>query len=305
MRLFGHSGGVRVEVSPAVVSPRQPVQAAFTVEKPVTKVSGAVAEWGYTNFYRYRWAGRADAAAAVGNDSLLTLDQVGTDYGSERDTDDWVAVTRIELSTAGDEFAGGAATFTVPSWAAASSPLTAQWSCRLMIQRSGRDIDARGDFTVWVGPHDVEVDEAPMERTAGTGETDIDIAIPTPLCCAGQTVNGHITLTPRSDLPDGDVAVYWQRQRDSHPLTRSPAAPAVLDGRPVHLAKGIALRAGSPVVLPFALELPADAAPTASMVHSSLSWFIGARMFYKGFSSHLPERVRRPIVVVNALTRQG
>jgi hypothetical protein len=279
------------------------VQATITVDKPITKVSGAVVEWGYTNFYRYRWAGRADAAAGVGNDSLLMLGQVGTDYGSDRDTDDWVAVTESQLPTTEGEFAGGSATFVVPSWAPASSAVIAQWSCRLSIERSGRDLDARGDFTVMTGPNDVDVHQGAMERTAGTGETDIDIAIPTPLCCAGQTISGHITLTPGSDLPDGDVAVYWQRQRDSHPLSRSPAAPALLDGRAVQVAKGIQLRGGTPVVLPFALELPTDAAPTASAVHSSLAWFIGARMFYKGFSSHLPERVRRPIVVVNSSHR--
>jgi hypothetical protein len=303
VRLFGHSGGAHLAVTPAVVSPRQPVQATITVDKPVAKASSAIVEWGYTNFYRYRWAGRADAAAAIGNDSLLTLGQVGTDHGSDRDTDDWVAVTESELPISGGEFAGGSSSFVVPSWAPASSPVIVQWSCRLTVRRGGCDLDARDDFTVMTGPNDVEVQPAAMERTAGTGDTDIDIAIPTPLCCAGQTVSGHITLTPRSDLPDGEVAVYWQRQRDSHPLKRSPAAPALLDGRAVQVAKGIALRGGMPVVLPFALDLPTDAAPTAAAVHSSLSWFIGARMLYKGLSSHLPERVRRPIVVVNALRR--
>jgi hypothetical protein len=40
--------------------------------------------------------------------------------------------------------------------------------------------------------------------------------------------------------------------------------------------------------------------PTATAVPSSVSWFIGARIFYSGFTSHQIERVRRPIVVVNA-----
>jgi hypothetical protein len=35
-------------------------------------------------------------------------------------------------------------------------------------------------------------------------------------------------------------------------------------------------------------------------VHSSVSWFVAARMFYSGFTGHQVERVRRPIVVVNA-----
>jgi hypothetical protein len=35
-------------------------------------------------------------------------------------------------------------------------------------------------------------------------------------------------------------------------------------------------------------------------MHSSLSWCIRARIFYAGFNNHMVERVRRPIVVVNA-----
>jgi hypothetical protein len=55
-----------------------------------------------------------------------------------------------------------------------------------------------------------------------------------------------------------------------------------------------------PVVLPFEIPLPADAAPTAAAVHSSINWFVQARMMYAGFTGHMLERVRRPIVVINA-----
>ena len=60
-------------------------------------MTSARLEWGYDNFYRYHWAGRADSAAAAGNDTLWTAGQVGTNYGGERDTDDWVCVTRVEV----------------------------------------------------------------------------------------------------------------------------------------------------------------------------------------------------------------
>jgi hypothetical protein len=298
--LFDRSGGTQVTVTPAVVSPRQVVQATITTDKAITKVTAATVEWGYTNFYRYHWAGRADAAAAADNDSLLTMGQVGTSYGSEKGTEDWVGVTKVELPIAIDEFSGGSSSFTVPSWAPGSSSVLAQWSCRLMIERAGRDVDARGDFTVVIGAGDVHVEPAPMELVAGSGETHLDIALSSAMYRAGDTINGQITLTPQSDLPDGDVAVHWQRFRDSHPLTRSPAMLAILDGPMLQLGKGIKLRAGAPVALPFALPLPPDAAPTASAVHSSLRWAIEARMFYKGFNSHLPERACRAIVVVNA-----
>jgi hypothetical protein len=81
---------------------------------------------------------------------------------------------------------------------------------------------------------------------------------------------------------------------------RQPAQGGALDGPPLNLGKKIPMQGGYEFGLPFSLPLPADAAPTTTAVHSSLSWFVGARVFYSGFTSHQIERVRRPIVVVNA-----
>jgi hypothetical protein len=297
--LFDRSGGAQVTVTPAVVSPRQVVHATITTDKTITKVSAATVEWGYTNFYRYHWAGRADSAAGAMNDSILMMDQVGTNYGSAKDTDDWVAVTRAELPLAAGDFATGSSTFTVPSWAPGSSPMLARWACRLTVQRGGRDFDTRGDFAVVIGPADVGLVDAPTEHVDGSSDTDIDITLPSPIYRAGDTINGQITLRPHQNLPNGDAAVYWQLLRESHPLKRSPAPATTIEGRIVQLDKKIALRANTPVVLPFALQLPSDAAPTGTAVHSSLSWFVAVRMYYAGFTSHLTERVRCPIVVVN------
>ena len=97
MGLFKRSSGAQVAVTPEVVSPRQTVQATVTTDKPIDKVSAATLEWGYTNFYRYRWAGRADSVAAEMNDSWWMMGEVGTDAGSEKDTEDWVGVTKVEL----------------------------------------------------------------------------------------------------------------------------------------------------------------------------------------------------------------
>jgi hypothetical protein len=139
--LFKRSSGAQVSVTPELVRPRQTVQARVTTDKPVDKASSATLERGYTNFYRYRWAGRADAAATAANDSWLMMDQVGTDAGSEKDTEDWVGVTKVELPVSGGEFTGGSSSFTVPSWVPGSSDVLARWSARLAIQRGGRDID--------------------------------------------------------------------------------------------------------------------------------------------------------------------
>lgn len=300
MGLFSRSGGTAVVVSPGIVTPRQTVQATVTTDKPVDKVRSARLDWGYTNFYNYHWAGRVDSAVAAGNDTIWTAGQVGTSYGGDRDTDDWVSVIVEDVPIATGQFTGASSTFRIPSWAPASSPSIARWECRLTIDRGGRDVDARGEFTVLIGTSDVEAYVEPMEVVSGAAETLIDITLTTPVQRAGEPIIGQATLTPTMDLPDGDFAVSWQRDRESHPLTRTPGPGTQLDGRIVQLGKKIQLRAGVPVTFPFEIALPADACPTAAAVHSSINWFVQGRLMYSGFTGHMLERVRRPIVVVNA-----
>jgi hypothetical protein len=298
--LFKKSGGAKVVVSPTNVTPRQTVTATVTTDKAIDKVRSARLDWGYSNFYQYHWAGRADSAAAAGNDTIWTAGQVGTNYGGDRDTDDWVSVIAEDVPIAVSEFTGTSSTFRIPSWAPASSPSIARWECRLTIDRDGRDVDTSGEFTVVIGTADVEAYVEPLEVVSGAAETVIDIALSSPVYRAGEIITGQVTLVPTMDLPDGDLAVSWQRERESHPLTRAPGPGTQLDGRIVTLGKRIPLRAGVPVVLPFEIPLPPDAAPTAAAVHSSINWFVQARMMYAGFTAHMLERVRRPIVVVNA-----
>jgi hypothetical protein len=298
--LFNRSTGVQVTVTPEVVRPRNTVQATITTDKPVDKVTSVSLEWGYTNFYRYRWAGRADAAAGAMNDSWLMLDQVGTDAGSEKDTDDWVGVTKVDLPIGVNEFTGGSSSFTVPSWAPGSSEALARWSARVTVARGGRDIDVRGDFTVVIGPDDLEVTDAPQQRTAGDGDTVIEIVLPSLVFRAGETISGSVVLTPRKDMSDAELAIYWCWNRSSHPLVRTPAAGGGgKSGQTIKLGKGIPLRDGTPVTLPFEVPLPGDAPPTGEAVHSSLTWHLEASMMYSKWTQGI-EKVRRQIVVVNA-----
>jgi hypothetical protein len=298
--LFKRSSGVHVSVTPEVVSPRQDVQATVTTDKPIDKVSGATLEWGYTNFYRYRWAGRADAAATEALDSWWMLGEVGTDAGSEKDTEDWVGVTKVELPVNGGEFTGGSSSFTVPSWAPGSSTVLARWSARLTIQRGGRDVDTRGDFTVVVDSGDRHATDEPQRRTGGAGETDLDIVLSSLIFRAGETINGSITLTPNVDMSDGELGICWGYKLISHPLKRTPAVGGGgKTGQTIKLAKGIALRKDTPVTVPFAVPLPEDAPPTGEAVHSSLVWFLESTLMYSKWTQGI-EKVRRQIVVVNA-----
>ena len=300
MGLFSRTPAVRVVVTPETVRRRQAVTATVTTERPIDKVSAATLEWGYTNFYRYRWAGRADSMATEMNDVWWLMGEVGTDAGSEKDTDDWVCVTRVEIPIVGGQFTGVTSSFTVPSWAPGSSDDLARWSARLVVDRGGRDIDTHGEFTVLLGRDDGEVADEAQRHTAGDGETDMAIVLSSTVFVAGETINGSITLTPNVDMSDGEIGIYWAYKRLSHPLTRTPAAGGGgKSGQTVKLGKGIPLRKGAPVTVPFALPLPEDAPPAGEAVHSSLVWFLEATLMYSKWTQGI-EKVRRQIAVVNA-----
>lgn len=304
MRFFAWSAPLDVEVSPAVAYPGQTVTAVVSSSRPIDSAGPATLEWGYTNFYRYHWAGRSDSALAqAGQQAWLTAD-VGINAGGERDTDEWVAISGAALDVPAAARLNTAARFRVPAWAPPSSPELVRWSCRVVVERRGRDYDAHGEFAVQVRRTDV-VDAIPSdaagrtETLSGDGETGLDIVLDDHVIAAGETIRGTLTVTPHADLPAGDVAVCWRRYRDSHPLVRRPSRGGALDGPVLPVASSVPLRSGQPVALPFALPLPADAAPSARAVHSSLRWFVHARLFYVGFAAHLTERVLHPIVVVN------
>lgn len=300
MGLFNRSAGARVTVSPAAVRPRQTVTATVTTDSRVDKVTSATLEWGYTNFYRYRWAGRADSTATEMNDVWWMMGEVGTDAGSEKDTEDWVGVTKVDLPSATGEFTGATSSFTVPSWAPGSSDALARWSARLTVERGGRDIDTRGDFTVLIAGDDLHVTDEPQRRVSGDGETELDIALPSVVFRAGETINGQIILTPQTDMSDGELGIYWAYTTLSHPLEKTPAAGGgSKSGDRIKLGKEIPLRNGSPVSVPFALPLPPDAPPTGSAVHSTLVWYLEATLMYAKWTQGI-EKVRRQLVVVNA-----
>lgn len=284
MDFLARGSDIQVTVSPTVVTPRQVVTATATVSPPVGGVTAAGLEWGYTNFYRYHRAGTDPAP------------------GGARDGDDWICVSRVELPLATGEFDGTTATFRVPSWAPASSADIARWSCRLVVSRAEGDIDTHAEFTVRVGREQFADEEAlqdPVAVVAGNARTGIDITLATPVIVAGDVIRGHLTLTPTTDLPDGDLAVCWQQHRESHPLQRTPAAGGVTDGPIITVDKRIRLRAGEVIELPFEVPLPADAPPTATAVNSSMTWYLQARMRYAGSDNQLPEHVVKPIFVIN------
>jgi hypothetical protein len=290
----------QVTVSPSVVSPRQSIDVRVNTPKPIRDVTSARIELGYDNYFRYRWAGHADAAATAATNAMWLAEDVGTTYGTDRNTKEWIGILTAELPTPTSEFTDGSAIFRIPSWAPPSSSQIAGWSCRLVVQRRGVDVDEAAEFTVVAGVDDALADIGVLEQVTGSAASRLDIELPRAVFRAGETIEGAVVVTPIRDLPVGDVRVRWQWQRDSHPRSRTPGFDEVVSGPTLQLGKHVALREGTPVRLPFRTELPVDAAPTASAVNSSMRWFVDATMFYAGFASPGAESVRQPITVVNA-----
>ena len=84
-RFFGLTRAA-IAVSPPVISPGHSIDVRVTTRKPISDVTLARIELGYYNFYRYRWAGRADAAATAATNAMWLTEDVGTTYGTDRDT---------------------------------------------------------------------------------------------------------------------------------------------------------------------------------------------------------------------------
>jgi hypothetical protein len=301
VRRFLRPARAQVTVSPPIVSPRRSIDVRVTTPKPIHDVTSARIELGYHNFFRYRWAGHADAAATAATDAMWLTEDVGTTYGTDRNTAEWISLFATEIPTPTFEFTDGSASFRIPSWAPPSSSQIAGWSCRLIVQRRGADVDEGAEFTVVAGLDDAPADIGALEQVTGSAACRLEIELPRAVFRAGETVEGAVVVTPTRDLPAGDVRVRWQWQRDSHPRARTPGFDEVVNGRTVRLDKHVSLREGTVVRLPFHAALPLDAAPTASAVNSSMRWFVKATMFYAGFGSPGTESVRRPIAVVNAV----
>ncbi|KAA0020022.1 hypothetical protein [Antrihabitans cavernicola] len=299
MGLFSRSAPVTVTVEPQTTRPQQVVRVDVESTKPVDKVRSARVELGYRNFFLYRWAGAADSDAAMATEGLSMMGEVGTNYGSHKNTSEWVSVMSTDIAIADGRFHNATTDFRIPSWAPGSSSDLVAWACRVVIERDGRDIEADGEFTVLVGPTDPKGEAPEFERLMGDSST-IEIDTESRVVRCGDRVRGILSITAGRELPRADIAVQLQRVRQSHPLTKTAGPPMERDLPISKLAPKAELRPGQTLRLPFDLELPADTAPTATAVHSTIDWYVHARILYAGFTSATPEKVRRRIIVVNA-----
>jgi hypothetical protein len=299
IKLGRGSQRVKLEISPDVRQPTETVTADITIAEPLDRVRSAKLQLGYENTYAYRWAGRRDMAVKGDWDPLVG--NVAPDAGTERDTTDWVDVLDEELPVDAGTLAAGQheIALRIPSWAPGSSSIV-RWVVRLVIDREGRpDVALEQDCRVLTPPPADPPDVAQLEiieRKTSLVSVDIERS----WFRAGEPMHGTVTLTPDSStVTPADVRVSVMRMRASHPLERTPGLGGELTAAHAQLDKRLELTAGEPTTLPFTIDIPADADPTSEAVHSSISWYVVARVMYKGFS-HGMDRARREFVMVTS-----
>jgi hypothetical protein len=301
----GRPSAATLTVAPGTVDATDEVRVTVSLAEAIDKVESAVVEIGYVNTYRYRWAGRHDAAAKFDDTSLVTMGQVGTDHGSDRSTSDWVSALSQSLPVAGGTVRAGEheVRLRVPSWAPGTSRSTVRWEARLRVVRPGRDVEAEQAFAVLVAAPDPPPAELPLIQGTKAMSNTIEWDITTERTCyrPGDVVAGTISLTPREPVTrTGELAVYFMTVFTSHPLERTPAGDTETQTRPpIKVAEDLQLRQGETTTLPFSVTLPAEVDPTTEAVHSSLDVSLLARIMFSGVTGGV-ESARRGIVVHTA-----
>lgn len=306
MGLFNRRKAATLAISPSgPFRATETVTAVVEVAEALDGVSTARVELGYLNRYRYRWAGREGAALSQGNDSLLTMGQVGTNYGSEKDTEDWVHVLAEPLTVAGGVLGAGQqqVALRLPSWSPGSSKEVVQWQVRLHVERSGKDVEVEEPLTVLVAAPDPAPVDLPLIQGERAIANSLEFEIETERGCyrPGEEVRGFVAVTPREPVERKALVAGWfQQMQDSHPVEKTPAMATEAFIRPmVTFAKDVQLVQGQRAEFPFALTLPADVDPTTEAVHSSIGWFVQIKVEFAGATGAI-ERAQRGIVVYTA-----
>jgi hypothetical protein len=283
------------------------ITAYVTLDEPLDKVTAARVELGYVNGYRYLWAGRADAALRKGNDTWLTMDQVGTNYGSDKDTEDWVHALEEPLVVAGGVLGAGQhqVALRLPSWSPGSSKEVVRWQVRLHVERGGKDVTESVPLTVLVAapdPAPASTDLPLVQGESALNDT-VTFEIETERACyrPGDEVRGVVALTPREPVTRKALLALWfRKEQTSHPQEKTPGGTTETFTRPmVSIVKDIQLVQGQRAEFPFTATLPDDVDPTTEAVHSSLSWSVQIKLEFAGATGGI-ERAERGIVVHTA-----
>ncbi|CAM3972955.1 hypothetical protein [Smaragdicoccus niigatensis] len=290
------------------LSPEGPYRATETItvsvnlDEALDGVTAAKVELGYVNVFRYRWAGRADAAFSQGADSLLMMGEVGTNYGTEKDGEAWVHVLEEPLLVADGLLGAGSHQVAVrlPSWAPGSSAKVVQWQVRLHVERGKKTATSQAPFQVLIAAPEPKPTDLPLIQGERALANTLHFEIETDRACykPGEEVRGVVAVTSREPVSRKALVAGWfQRLQASHPVEKTPGSATEEYTRPmVTFAKDVQLRQHQRAEFPFALTLPLDVDPTTEAVNSSIDWFVQIKVEFAGATGGI-ERAQRGIVV--------
>ncbi|MCZ4500071.1 MAG: hypothetical protein JWQ74_2626 [Marmoricola sp.] len=308
MGLFSRKPAAGIALSPeGPFRATETVTATVTIDEALDKVTAARVELGYLNVFRYHWAGREGALLSQGNDSILTMGQVGTNYGSDKDGKEWVHVLDEPLTVAGGVLGSGShqVALRLPSWSPGSSKEVVQWQVRLHVERGGKDVEESAPITVLVAAPDPAPasSDLPLIQHESALAQSLDFDIVTERSCykPGDEVRGVVGVNSREIVTKPAlVAAWFRREQVSHPVDKAPGGTIEAFTRPmVGIAKDVMFVAGTRMEFPFAMTLPLDVDPTTDAVHSSIAWFIQVKVEFSGLTGAI-ERAQRGIVVHTA-----
>lgn len=299
-------GGIdlAVEVNRAEVLPGDEVAATVQLRQSVDRVTAARVELGYVNAFRYRWAGHRDSTAADITDTVTLLDPtaVGTTQGGDRETTEWVTVLGHDVAAPDGRLEAGPheVRFRMPSWSPASSPTLAIWAVRATIERQHAR-DGRGEAPITVLAPAPSADGAELSQRRLKGDAaDVDVRLESPGARPGGQVRGTVQVTARRAVKPADVLAFLFRDRLSHPVARRPAEGESRWRTRQKVARKHQFAPGVTEELSFALDVPAEAEPTAETPNASIRWYVEVSVSYKGWTGDIADRVRREVIVFNA-----
>ena len=165
------------------------------------------------------------------NDAWWMMGEVGTDAGSEKDTEDWVGVTKVDLPIATGEFSRRH--FIVHGAVVGTGIIgcTRSHGRRASLSSAAAATSIPAATSTWSSaPTTFKSPTSRSGGSAGDGETELAIVLPSLVFRAGETITGNIVLSRRRTCPTASsdllglydaTLIRWRR----HPRPAAATSP--------------------------------------------------------------------------------
>ncbi len=284
--MFGTAATVRVRCEPAAVSAGEEIVCYVDLGEVDRRARRARVEIGYENVYL--------EPVEHDNDSDSTFHGYG--MSSTQETSAWVPVDCVPLP--GEPPSSGTydVRLRVPPDAPPTVPGAVEWQVRAILDRHHAR-DARGEARLVVAGSSARLAHFAATPPESTGDTTIDVNVPTRAVHPGETITGSLTVNPSSELRVDGLQVRLVRQRRTYADSGTHREPAHhLSGFAVTWRSNVGtttvveasrvasenvcgectLHPGNRVTESFAITVPVDSTPTFEAEFSSQHWYLQA-----------------------------